>query len=93
MLGGHRSLAGLLMKPEPLLVGLLASLAVGPLAALLALGCGDPDVACPTVLVGEYRAFVVGTTVQLRVRVAFREQPDGTVRRTYTILQVSSVDD
>ncbi|MEV7968452.1 hypothetical protein AB0O34_21070 [Sphaerisporangium sp. NPDC088356] len=41
----------------------------------------------------EVAKWRVGAAVQLRVRVALREQPDGTVRRTFTILQVSAVDD
>ena len=46
-------------KLEPLLVGLLAGLAVGPLASLLALRRSDPDKAGQTVLVGEDGALTV----------------------------------
>jgi hypothetical protein len=40
----------------------------------------------------EVAKWRVGTTVQLRVRVTLREQPDGTARRASTILQVSALD-
>jgi hypothetical protein len=41
----------------------------------------------------EVTKWHVGALVNLRVRVALREQPDGTVRRTHTILALSPADD
>ncbi|MFI0406124.1 hypothetical protein [Actinomadura sp. 3N508] len=41
----------------------------------------------------EISKWHIGAAVVLRVRVALQEQPDGHVRRTLTILEVSALDD
>lgn len=41
----------------------------------------------------EVEKWHVGAIVELRVRVALREQPDGNVRRTFTILSLAALDE